>query len=151
MVGYVQAVSPSDPDVLLAGIEVGGVLRSDHRGRTWSRARGLDRRYGWAVAADPDAPDTVFVSAAPGPRSHGGDATAAVFRRRQDERWMQLAGGLPEPLPSMPYALITDPGWPGNVFLGLGNGQIWHKVDHGDSWAMLAVDMVAIERNLVML
>jgi hypothetical protein len=38
---YVQAIaiSPSDPDVLLAGIEFGAVLRSDDGGLTWSNHR----------------------------------------------------------------------------------------------------------------
>jgi hypothetical protein len=33
------AVSPQDPDILMAGIELGGVLRSADGGRTWSRHR----------------------------------------------------------------------------------------------------------------
>ncbi|MGD8794976.1 MAG: hypothetical protein PVF47_20680, partial [Anaerolineae bacterium] len=38
---YVQAlsVSPSDPDVVVAGIEFGAVVRSDDGGRTWSNHR----------------------------------------------------------------------------------------------------------------
>lgn len=38
---YVQAlaVSPRDPNILMAGVELGGVLRSTDRGRTWSRHR----------------------------------------------------------------------------------------------------------------
>jgi hypothetical protein len=36
---YVQAltISPSDPDVILAGIELGAVLRSEDGGKSWSR------------------------------------------------------------------------------------------------------------------
>ena len=38
------AVSPDDPEVILAGIELGAVMRSDDRGRTWSKhLRGSDR------------------------------------------------------------------------------------------------------------
>ncbi|MDF1520743.1 MAG: hypothetical protein RQ728_08350 [Brevefilum sp.] len=38
------AVSPTNPEVLLAGIEVGAVMRSDDRGKTWSKhRRGSDR------------------------------------------------------------------------------------------------------------
>lgn len=33
------AISPTDPDVLLAGIEFGAVVRSEDGGRTWSRHR----------------------------------------------------------------------------------------------------------------
>ncbi len=38
---YVMAltISPTDPEVLMAGIELGGVLRSEDGGRTWSRHR----------------------------------------------------------------------------------------------------------------
>jgi photosystem II stability/assembly factor-like uncharacterized protein len=38
---YVMAIapSPSDPDVILAGIEFGAVVRSDDGGQTWSRHR----------------------------------------------------------------------------------------------------------------
>jgi hypothetical protein len=38
------AVSPNDPDVILAGIEAGAVMRSEDRGRTWSKhLKGSDR------------------------------------------------------------------------------------------------------------
>jgi hypothetical protein len=37
-------VSPTEPDVVLAGIEAGAVMRSEDRGRTWSKhLRGSDR------------------------------------------------------------------------------------------------------------
>ncbi len=38
---YVMAIAPSpaDPDVVLAGVELGAVVRSDDGGRTWSRHR----------------------------------------------------------------------------------------------------------------
>lgn len=195
--GYVQALaaSPTDPDVVLAGIEVGGVLRTEDGGSTWSRGRGaiidchtlafhatdgrhayqggaglkgaaavstdagrtwestregMDRRYGWAVAADPRRPDIVYASAAAGPRSHAGRSQAHVFRREGDGPWVKLAGGLPDPLDHMPYALVTDPEGPGNLYLGLSNGDIWHTLDHGDSWVLLPVNLGRIERSLVM-
>jgi photosystem II stability/assembly factor-like uncharacterized protein len=43
---YVMAltISPTDPDVIMAGIELGGVLRSQDGGRTWSKhRRGAER------------------------------------------------------------------------------------------------------------
>ena len=45
---------------------------------------------------------------------------------------MRLAGGLPEPLHSMPYALLTAHG---RLFAGLADGQLWQSSDQGDSWA----------------
>jgi photosystem II stability/assembly factor-like uncharacterized protein len=39
---------------------------------------------------------------------------------------------LPEPLPAMPYALITADEQ--RLFAGFANGQIWESGDSGDSW-----------------
>jgi photosystem II stability/assembly factor-like uncharacterized protein len=172
------APSPHDAELLLVGIELGGLMRStdggetwqDHRpeaqpdvhslawhpradgrayeaggggsawsedaGDTWHRADdGRDRHYTWSVAVDPDDPDRWYVSASTGPfAAHGGrgrDPQAQIYRRVADEPWRALGGGLPEPLPAMPYALVaTD----GRLFAGLANGQLWESVDRGETW-----------------
>jgi photosystem II stability/assembly factor-like uncharacterized protein len=170
------APSPHDPELILVGIELGGLMRStdggvtwqDHRpgaqrdvhsltwhprertkayeaggggsaftddaGDTWQPADdGRDRHYTWAVAADPHDAETWYVSASTGPfAAHGGrDPQARIYRRRANEPWEALAGGLPEPLPAMPYALDTANG---RVFAGLADGQLWESRDRGDSW-----------------
>lgn len=59
---------------------------------------------------------------------------ARIYRRRDGEPWQPLTGGLPEPLPAMPYALLaTD----GRLFAGLANGQLWGSRDQGDTWTPL--------------
>jgi photosystem II stability/assembly factor-like uncharacterized protein len=173
------APSPHDGDLLLVGIELGGLMRStdggatwqDHRpgaqrdvhslawhphvegrayeaggggaalsrdwGETWQEADdGRDRHYTWSVVVDPDDPELWYVSASTGPfAAHGrGDPQARIFRRRAGERWQPLAGGLPEPLPAMPYALVAADG---RFFAGLADGQIWESTDRGDSWRAL--------------
>jgi photosystem II stability/assembly factor-like uncharacterized protein len=175
------APSPHDADLILLGIELGGLMRStdggeaweDHRpgaqpdvhslawhpnvagrayeaggggaawsedgGETWNAADdGRDRHYTWAVAVDPEDPERWYVSASTGPfAAHGrGDPQARVYRRSDGEPWRALAGGLPEPLPSMPYALVaTD----GRLFSGLADGQIWESDDRGESWRACVV------------
>jgi hypothetical protein len=175
------APSPHDENLLLAGIELGGLMRSadggrsweDHRpgaqrdvhclawhprvagrayeaggggsafsvdgGETWTPAdEGRDRNYAWALAVDPDDPDLWYVSASTGPfAAHGrGEPHAHLYRRRADGPWETLGGGLPEPLPAMPYALLaTD----GRLFAGLADGQLWESRDRGDTWAACAV------------
>jgi photosystem II stability/assembly factor-like uncharacterized protein len=170
------APSPHDGDLLLVGIELGGLMRStdggetwqDHRpgaqpdvhslawhpttpgrgyeaggggaawsddaGETWRAADdGRDRNYTWSVAVDPDDPDRWYVSASTGPfAAHGGrDPQALIFRREAGEPWRALGGGLPDPLPAMPYTLVaTD----GRLFAGLANGSIWESGDHGGTW-----------------
>lgn len=170
------APSPHEADLILVGIELGGLMRTNDRGATWQDHRpgaqrdvhslgwhplvrgrayeaggggaafsedggeswqpadeGRDRHYTWSVAVDPDDPDLWYVSASTGPfAAHGrGDPQARIYRQRRGEPWRALAGGLPEPLPAMPYALVaTD----GRVFAGLAHGQIWESSDGGDSW-----------------
>ena len=176
------APSPHDADLLLVGIELGGLMRStdggatwqDHRpgaqpdvhslawhpservrayeaggggaaftadaGETWQPAdEGRDRNYTWSVAVDPHDPELWYVSASTGPfAAHGGgDPQARIYRRRPGDEWRALAGGLPEPLPAMPYALVAADG---RLFAGLSDGQIWESGDRGDSWRASAVE-----------
>lgn len=122
-------------------------------GRTWSSPKGgNDVSYGWASAADPDDPDTMYASAASGPgRAHGsGPADARIFRSRKGGPWERLAGGLPDPLDSMPYALITDPREPGHLYAGLADGEVWFSPDHGDAWVRLDLRIGAVERTMVL-
>jgi hypothetical protein len=117
----------------------GGAAFSDDAGETWQAADdGRDRHYTWSVAVEPNVADVWYVSASTGPfAAHGrGDPQARIYRREGAEPWSALSGGLPEPLPAMPYALIaTD----GRLFAGLSDGQIWESNDRGDSWYVLHV------------
>jgi photosystem II stability/assembly factor-like uncharacterized protein len=182
------APSPHDADLLLVGIELGGLMRStdggatwaDHRpgaqpdvhslawhpraegrayeaggggaafsddaGETWQRADdGRDRHYTWSVAVDPDDPALWYVSASTGPyAAHGGgDPQARIFRRRGEESWRPLGGGLPEPLPAMPYALVTTDD---RLFAGLADGQIWESRDRGETWRACTLEGDALTR-----
>jgi photosystem II stability/assembly factor-like uncharacterized protein len=177
------APSPHDADVLLVGIELGGLMRSTDGGETWQDQRpgsqpdvhslawhpqvegrayeaggggaassedggdtwapaddGRDRHYTWSVAVDPLDPELWYVSASTGPFAahgmRGGDPQAHIYRRR-DGGWDALAGGLPEPLPSMPYALVTAEG---RLFSGLANGELWESRDRGDTWRRCELD-----------
>jgi hypothetical protein len=115
----------------------GGAAWSVDEGRTWRRAdEGRDRHYTWAVAVDPDDADCWFVSASPGPfHAHRpGRAHAFVYRRRGDAPWEALAGGLPQPLDAMPYALALA-GW--TLYAGIADGRIYASADRGDTWEAL--------------
>jgi photosystem II stability/assembly factor-like uncharacterized protein len=115
----------------------GGAAFSEDSGETWQAADdGRDRHYTWSVAVEPKDPEQWYVSASTGPfAAHGrGDPQARIYRRRGAEPWRSLAGGLPEPLPAMPYALVAVDG---RLFAGLSDGQIWESRDGGDSWHAL--------------
>jgi photosystem II stability/assembly factor-like uncharacterized protein len=186
------APSPHDAELILVGIELGGLMRSsdggqswqDHRpgaqsdvhslawhpraqerayeaggggvafstdaGETWQPAdEGRDRHYTWSVTVDPDDPDCWYVSASTGPyTAHGrGDPQARIYRRRDGESWQPLTGGLPEPLPAMPYALLaTD----GRLFAGLANGQLWESRDQGDTWTAMRLQGDTVDAFLAL-
>ena len=193
---YVNGIAPSptDPNVLLVGIEFGALLRSDDGGKSWSKHLkgslrdchdvkfhasdgnwayegggtgggvsiskdgghtwtkhndGLDRKYGWTVNADPAQPDLMYASLAPGPiLAHTvGKAQAHIFRSKNGSAWEKLSGGLPDPITSMPYTLLTEPG---AVYAGLGNGDVWFSEDEGDSWEKLPFNLGGIYTSLVM-
>jgi hypothetical protein len=58
-------------------------------------------------------------------------------------------GGLPDPLPYMPYSLITDVDNTGHVYAGISNGDIWHSRDFGDSWIRLDLNVGGIHRQMI--
>ena len=131
-----------------------GVSVSRDGGATWKQPReGLDRHYGWAVAADPMHPEVWYASVSSSPmKAHSeNNAQAAIFRSIGGAPWRPLAGGLPQPLNHMPYALLTDPTAPGHVYTGLSNGEVWHSTDHGDTWHQLPFSLKGIQRTLLML
>lgn len=128
--------------------------RQPRRGLGWSL-------YAMACAADPERPDTWYISAAPFlkfpdvkmfPRGHwDGHASASIFRRTENGRWKRLAGGLPQPLDYMAYALVTDPSAPGHLYAGLSNGDVWHTADYGDSWQQLPLNLGSIYLRMIIL
>ena len=111
----------------------GGSAWSEDGGDTWHAAdEGRDRHYTWSVAVDPDDPELWYVTASTGPyAAHGGrDPQALIYRRRNGD-WTALAGGLPDPIPAMPYALVA---FEGGLVAGLADGQLWGSRDQGENW-----------------
>jgi photosystem II stability/assembly factor-like uncharacterized protein len=180
------ALSAADPGLVLAGIELGGVMRSRDGGETWEDRKpgacldahalathpkdadrvyeaagdgvavstdagdswrrvdeGMDRHYAWGLAVDPADPELWYVSASHGPgyaHRDEGSAEAVLYRRRGDRPWEPLdGGGLPSPLPHMPYALVALRERPGSLVAGLRNGELLTSDDSGDSWRTLEV------------
>jgi photosystem II stability/assembly factor-like uncharacterized protein len=123
----------------------GGVSMSDDAGRSWRTVDdGMDRHYVWGLAIDPADPDLWYVSASISAREahrSNGQAEAYIYRRRADTPWERLNGGLPAPLPFMPYALLTLPNRPNTLIAGLQHGELLLTEDGGDSWRTLEVKL----------
>jgi photosystem II stability/assembly factor-like uncharacterized protein len=197
---YVQqiAICPTTPDVMLAGIEFGAVVRSDdggitwtgHRrqalrdchslsfhahngnyvyegggtgggaafsrdaGQTWTRpTRNTRKGYGWAVASDPADPETWFVSLSSGPfkgHSLAGNAGSVLVRFTGD-RGDVLSGGLPEPLPYMPYAIMPSQRNQGVLYAAMSNGDLWKSDDRGNHWKQLPANIGDVVRSAILI
>src|SRR5262249_22940555 len=86
-----------------------GVSVSRDAGTSWMQpGEGLDRHYGWAVAADPAHPEVWYASVAYSALSahRENHAGAVIARSVGGASWEPLSGGLPQPLNHMPYALV---------------------------------------------
>lgn len=76
------AVSATDPDLILAGIEAGAVVRSTNGGRTWE-----DHRPGAVRDCH-----TLTAHAAAGDRFYEGGGTGGAFSRDGGATWLRLPG-----------------------------------------------------------
>jgi photosystem II stability/assembly factor-like uncharacterized protein len=122
-----------------------GIAVSDDRGETWRRdEEGLDRRYAWAGAIDPDDPDLWYASISRSPNAaHGrGDGQARLLRHEPGGGWTPIDGwGDGAALRRMPYAITTLPGMHGALLVGLRGGTMLLTQDAGDTWARLALEL----------
>lgn len=86
---YVQAltISPSDPDVIMAGIEFGGVLRSDDGGQSWSKHRRGAILDCHSLTFHPTDGNWVYQGGA-------GLKSGAAFSRNAGITWQQPRDGL---------------------------------------------------------
>lgn len=132
-----------------AGGSGGGAACSTDGGRTWQRPHGHARHYGWAVAVDVADPGLWYFSSAPGIRAHSQDADAAIYRCRGSDRCEELAGGLPQPMRAMPYALIAGPDR-NEITAGMSDGEVWRSIDAGASWELL-VKAPGVNRAMIRL
>lgn len=182
---HVRAIAPHprEPGLLLAGIELGGLMCSrdggatwaDHapgaqpdvhalawhphfpehayeaggggaawshdRGQSWQPAdSGRDRHYTWALALEPDDPDTWYISATFSARhAHGGQNAEAHLYRATGAAgpWQPCGPGFPRSLASMPYGLVRADD---NLFAGMADGHIYVSNDRAASWRALEID-----------
>lgn len=116
-----------------------GFRQSDDGGETWfCPDEGLDYHYLWSVAVDPADPETLVISAAPGPRQAHDLSTAesAIYRRSGGDPWQVIHSGLPPAHGSLAPVLAANEAEPG-VFYAANNQGVFRSPDAGFNWETL--------------
>jgi photosystem II stability/assembly factor-like uncharacterized protein len=121
-----------------------GTYRSDDRGENWLEiTAGLPSDFGYALAIDPNDPDTVFVI--PEESSHMRSTVAGmlrVFRSRDaGATWHPLTAGLPQAnayVSILREGMTSDGANPCGVYFGTSSGHLFASNDAGESWSLIA-------------
>ncbi|MDH3753645.1 MAG: hypothetical protein OEU32_07200 [Acidimicrobiia bacterium] len=134
----------ADPDRILAGAAGGGVWGSDDAGLTWRPLFDDQPTLNiGALAADPQAPDTVYCGTGEANQSADSHSGIGVFRSDNfGESWQLLAASETSGIPSRIGAIAVDPFDGNHLCLGglagdLGNAGLYRSHDRGLTWARL--------------
>jgi photosystem II stability/assembly factor-like uncharacterized protein len=118
-----------------------GYFESMDYGESWKRpTEGLRHHYLYGLAVDSGDPNTVIVSASLGPwKAHSVEnAESMIYRKSDDnEKWMVISKGLPEPTGTITSILASNPKTSGEFF-AVNNRGIFMSDDSGVSWRGLA-------------
>ncbi len=115
-------------------------FESHDGGATWEKPRaGLRHYYLYGIAVDSGAPETIVVSASPGPfEAHNpNEAESYLYRRTEGQNWKLINGGSFEPQGTIISMLCA-----GNdgEFYALNNRGIFYSDDSGVSWKKLEIE-----------
>lgn len=117
-----------------------GYAESFDRGDSWVRmGDGLRHHYLWGLAVDPTDPDTVLISAAPGPReAHqpGPGAEAHIYRKIAGNVWHEITAGLPMSQGTLAHSLAFHPTQRGLLYAVCNQG-LFRSTDAGLSFEMV--------------
>lgn len=121
-----------------------GTYRSDDGGATWAEiTAGLPSDFGYAIACDPFAPDTVWQ--VPESSSHlrtAVDGKLRVFRSDDAGRhWASVSAGLPQQhayVTVLRDAMDADAQAAGRVAFGTSSGHVFLTRDSGEAWELVA-------------
>lgn len=125
-IGYVQgiALSPTDPNVIVAGIEAGAVVRSTDRGKTWQDHRKGALRDCHSIRFHATNGDWVYEG--------GGTGAGVTFSRDAGNTWTQIRQGLDR---HYGWAAAADPARPDVMYASVSPGPMKaHSADNAQAY-----------------
>jgi hypothetical protein len=121
-----------------------GTYRSDDGGRSWLEITdGLPSDFAYAIAVDPNDPDTVFqIPETSAQMRTTVDGKLRVYRSRNGGLdWESASRGLPQShvyVTVLREAIDTDDAEPCGVYFGTSGGQLFASRDSADNWNLIA-------------
>jgi hypothetical protein len=123
---YIQgiALSPTDPKVIVAGIEAGAVVRSTDGGNTWQNHHKGALRDCHSITFHASSGDWVYEG--------GGTGAGAAFSRDGGNTWTQIRQGLDR---HYGWATAADPTRPEVMYVSLSPGPMKaHSADNAQAY-----------------
>ncbi|MBE2184249.1 MAG: hypothetical protein IAE89_12535 [Anaerolineae bacterium] len=129
------AVDPHNPNVVYAGTQGSGVLRSKDRGRTWQPC-GMDGQIVKAIAVSPAQPDLIAAGTKPPGVfiSHDGGQSweeSESFQKRRRWYWFSPAE---RPFTAYIQGITLSPTDPKVIVAGVEAGAVVRSTDSGKTW-----------------
>ncbi|HXP47611.1 MAG TPA: hypothetical protein VN810_10070 [Terriglobales bacterium] len=127
-----------------------GVYRSTDRGETWKDiSRGLPSRFGFAIAANPQEDNTVYVIPSIDPEHrYTCDRRLGVYRSANGGKsWQLLTRGLPQKnvfTQVLRHGAASDTCDPAGVYFGTTSGELYGSANGGNSWELLQANLPGI-------
>jgi hypothetical protein len=132
------AVNPLNPNVIYAGTNGSGVLRSDDCGKTWQPA-GMAGMIVKSLAVSPHDPGTVYAGTKPScvfiTRNSGKDWTELENFRKVRGRWLWRSPAEPPDFRAYVQGLSISPTDPDIVVAGIEFGTLVRSQDGGKTWS----------------
>ena len=130
------AADPLNSNVVYAGVQHGGVLRSDDRGRTW-RPAGLAGKVVKSLAVSPHDAGAIYAGTRPAlmyvSRDGGDTWTELEAFRRIPWRWLWLSPA-EKPFTAYVQAIALSPTAPNVIVVGIEAGAVVRTTDGGKTW-----------------
>lgn len=131
------AADPLNPDIVYAGTQGNGVLRSNDAGQTWQSV-GLTGQHITSLAISPTQPGTLYAGTKPAyiyvSRDSGTSWTELTSFRRIPSRWFWFSPA-EKPYRAYVQAIALSPTHSESIVVGIELGAVVQSRDGGQTWS----------------